>query len=230
MPMKLDICIAKWICVDFIETMMNRTDTLETNPVMGLPTLSIVAMKRGLFLLCLMPLAWLLVRGVTGDLGANPIEAITRYNGDWALRFLLITLAVTPIRIMTHWNKLIQFRRMLGLFGFFYASLHLLSYIVLDQFFAWGPIWEDIIERPYITVGMIAYVLLIPLAITSNNASMRRLKRHWQQLHYLSYPIAMLAVFHFALMVKKDLTEPLIYAFILTLLLGFRLLRKINVF
>lgn len=179
--------------------------------------------KPTLFVLCLLPLAWLVYRGLGGGLGANPIEAVIRFNGDWALRFLLITLAVTPLRRLSGWRGLIRLRRMLGLYAFFYACLHLLGYVVLDQFFDWAAIWADILKRPYITVGMFSFALLVPLAATSTNAMMRRLGRHWQRLHRLVYLIGIGGVLHFYMLVKADTREPLIYAAILAVLLAMRL-------
>jgi sulfoxide reductase heme-binding subunit YedZ len=129
-------------------------------------------LKRGVFLLCLAPLGWLLAQALLYDgLGANPIETIIRFLGDWALRLLLLTLAATPLRLLTGWGWPVRLRRLLGLFAFFYAVLHLLAYTVLDQFFAWAAIWEDIVERPFITTGMLAWLLLLALAVTSNQAS-----------------------------------------------------------
>ena len=183
--------------------------------------------KGVLFVLCLVPLARLVYGLLADTLGANPIEFITRDLGTWALNFLLVTLAVTPLRKLTGWGWLLRFRRMLGLYAFFYACLHLTSYLWLDQFFDWMEIFKDIIKRPFITVGMLAFLLLLPLAATSNNWMIRRLGgRRWQWLHRLVYPIAMLAVLHYFWLVKKDLTQPLIYAGILSLLLGARLFWK----
>jgi len=179
--------------------------------------------KPLLFLFCLLPAAWLLYGVLSGNLGANPIEAITRSLGDWALRFLLITLTVTPLRKLTGWGWLIRYRRMLGLFVFFYATLHLLSYIVLDQFFYWPEIWADIIKRPYITVGMLSFLLLIPLAVTSTKGWMRRLGKHWQQLHRLIYLCAIGGVLHYYMLVKADTREPILYGLILATLLIARL-------
>ena len=182
--------------------------------------------KPVLFAASLLPLAWLLQK-VFGDvdaLGANPIEAINRYLGDWALRFLLLTLAITPLRLLTGWHELIRWRRMLGLFAFFYALLHVTSYTVLDQQFLWAEIWKDVVKRPFITVGFISFVLLIPLAVTSTNAMVRRLGgRRWRNLHRLVYAIAIGAVLHFFWMVKSDIREPLIYAAVLAVLFGVRL-------
>ena len=156
-------------------------------------------------------------------MGANPIEFITRSTGTWTLVGLLITLSVTPLRRLTGRADLIRLRRMLGLFAFFYACLHFTTYIWLDQFFEPAAIAKDIVKRPFITVGFTAFVLLIPLAATSTNAMMRRLGRRWQQLHRLIYPIALLGVVHYLWLVKKDLTEPLIYGAVLAVLLAMRL-------
>ncbi len=180
--------------------------------------------KPVLFVLCLVPLAWLVWDGVTNNLGANPVETVRRYTGDWTLRFLLIALTVTPLRRLTGWHVVVRLRRMLGLFAFFYACLHFVSYIWLDQFFMWDAIIEDIVDRPYITVGVASFLLLIPLAVTSTNGMARRLGgRRWQRLHQLVYLIAVLGVIHFLWLVKSDISEPVIYGAILALLLGFRL-------
>lgn len=182
------------------------------------------ALKAALFLLCLVPLAGLIQGIVSDSLGANPIEAVTLSLGDWALRFLLITLAVTPLRRLSGLNWLLRLRRMLGLYAFFYALLHVLSYAWLDQFFDWGDILKDIVKRPFITFGFAAFVLLIPLAATSNNAMIKRLGgRRWQWLHRTVYAIAVFGVLHFWWMVKLDITQPAIYAAVLSLLLGMRL-------
>lgn len=175
--------------------------------------------KLSLFLLSLIPLLWLTYGALADGLGANPVETITRTLGDWALRFLLLTLTATPLRRLTGWGWPLRLRRMLGLYAFFYALLHLGSYIVLDQFFYWPEIWADILKRPYITIGMAAFVMLIPLAVTSNVSMMRRLGRHWQRLHRLVYPIAIGAVVHYLLLVKVLSMEPLLYAAILAMLL-----------
>lgn len=179
--------------------------------------------KVWIALLCLLPLVRLIVLGVGGGLGANPIEFITRSTGTWALVGLLVTLSVTPLRRLTGRADLVRYRRMLGLFTFFYASLHFVTYIWLDQFFDPAAIARDIVKRPFITVGFTAFVLLIPLALTSTQAMMRRLGRRWQLLHRLIYFIAMLGVIHYLWLVKKDLTDPLIYGGILVLLLAVRL-------
>jgi sulfoxide reductase heme-binding subunit YedZ len=180
--------------------------------------------KPVLFALCLIPLGLLVFRGLSGGLGANPIEATNRFLGDWALRFLLIALAVTPFRQITGWNAVGRWRRMLGLFAFAYVVLHFSSYVGLDQFFDWSAIGREIVKRRYITLGMLAVLLLIPLAVTSTDAMVRRLGgRRWRALHRLVYVIAPLGVTHHWMMVKKDITEPAIHAVLLAVLLGWRL-------
>jgi len=179
--------------------------------------------KLWVFGICLVPLVRLIVLGGSGGLGANPIEFITRSTGTWTLVGLLVTLSVTPLRRLTGRAELLRYRRMLGLFTFFYASLHFVTYVWLDQFFDPAAIAKDIISRPFIAVGFTAFVLLIPLGATSTHAVMRRLGRRWQHLHRLIYPIALLGVIHYLWLVKKDLTEPLIYGAILALLLAVRL-------
>lgn len=190
---------------------------------------AIRALKLVLFLLCLLPLGKLALEtfAVAGlSLGANPVEELLHRLGKWGLNFLLITLAVTPLRRLSGWTWLLRFRRMLGLFAFFYVTLHFLVYAGLDQRFDLAAIVEDIAERPYITLGMTALLLLLPLALTSTRAMMRRLGRRWQPLHRLVYPITILGVWHFYWQVKLDTLEPLIYAAILAALLGFRLVRR----
>lgn len=179
--------------------------------------------KPVLFLICLLPLAHLVYRASTGQLSADPVEDVTAVTGQWALRFLLITLAVTPVRQLTGWHALLMVRRMLGLFAFFYVCLHFLTYLVLDQFFAWSYIVEDIVDRPYILFGFTAFLLLVPLAATSTNAMIRRLgARRWQRLHRAVYVIGVLGVLHFFLLVKADIFEPVVYGAILAVLLGYR--------
>ncbi len=179
--------------------------------------------KAWIALACLLPLLRLVGLAVGGGLGANPIEFITRSTGTWTLVGLLATLSVTPLRRLTGRADFIRYRRMLGLFTFFYACLHFTTYIWLDQFFDPAAIAKDIVKRPFITVGFTAFVLLIPLAATSTHAMMRRLGRRWQQWHRLVYPIALLGVIHYLWLVKKDLTEPLVYGTVLALLLAMRL-------
>jgi sulfoxide reductase heme-binding subunit YedZ len=186
--------------------------------------------KPLVFGLALLPLA-LLGWGVWQDtLGANPIETVTRSLGEWTLRFLLLTLLLSTLRRATGWVQGIRLRRMLGLFAFFYGVLHLLSYLWLDQFFDWAEIWYDIVERPFITVGMLAFVLMVPLALTSFKAAIRKLGRNWQRLHRLIYPLTLLAVLHFWWLAdSKARTEmPLIYAVLLAVLLGERLWRLVR--
>ena len=179
--------------------------------------------KVALFFVCLIPLGRLVWLAFNGGLGANPIEFVTRSTGTWTLVFLLITLSITPIRKLTGQNALLRVRRMLGLFAFFYACLHFTTYIWWDQFFDWVAILKDIKKRPFITVGFACFVLLLPLAATSTNAMMRRLGRRWQQLHRLVYLIGIGGVVHYWWLVKKDITQPALYALVLALLLGYRL-------
>lgn len=190
---------------------------------------SIRGLKALLFVLCLVPLVKLVLElfGIAGtSLGANPVEELIHRFGIWGLNFLLITLAVTPLRFLSGRNWLIRFRRMLGLFAFFYILMHFLTYAGLDQRFDLAVILEDIAERPFITIGFIAFLLLIPLAVTSTNRMMKRLGRRWQKLHRLVYVIAVLGVWHFYWQVKLDTLEPVIYAAILAVLLGYRIWRR----
>ncbi len=187
---------------------------------------SINQLKVLVFIAGLSPALWLTFALFTDQLGANPIEAITRESGVWALRFLLLTLCLTPIRWLTGLNQIIRFRRMTGLYVFFYAVLHMLLYLWLDQFFDWSEIWKDIIKRPFITIGFISFTLLLPLALTSSNKMMKRLGgQRWKQLHKLTYIVAGLSCLHFLMLVKADITEPLIYIVILTFLMAVRLYR-----
>ncbi len=181
--------------------------------------------KPLVFTLCLLPAIFVLTDafGITAGLGANPVEAIQDRFGNWALRFILITLAVTPLRRLTNWNWLSRFRRMLGLFTFFYAFMHFLAWLILDRGLYMSDIVEDLTERPFITLGFAAVVWLSALAITSFTALRRRMGRHWQTLHQSVYVIAILGVWHYWWQVKKDVTEPLIYAVILAVLLGARI-------
>ncbi len=176
--------------------------------------------KSAAFLICLIPLGQLVFNYYSDNLTANPIEYITRFTGSYALLILLSSLAVTPLRKLTGWNELIKLRRMLGLFAFFYAALHFATYMVLDLFFDFSAIGKDILKRPYITVGFSALVLMIPLALTSNAAMIRRLGKRWQQLHYLVYGIAMLGVVHFYWLVKADIRRPVQYGAVLAASVG----------
>ena len=179
--------------------------------------------KPPLFLACLAPLAYYAWGAQADTLGANPVEAVTRGLGTWALNLLLITLTVTPLRKYSGWAWLGRLRRMLGLFVFFYATLHLTTYLWFDQFFDWPAIAKDILKRPFITVGMISFALLVPLAATSNAFAIRKLGgRRWQELHRSIYLIGLLAVLHYSWMVKADVSKPLIYALMVGALLGLR--------
>lgn len=173
----------------------------------------------------LAPLAYLALGAWRGSLGANPIEAVTRSTGVWTLRLLILTLAVTPLRRLAGWNDVIRLRRMLGLFAFFYGSLHLLTYVWLDQFFDWQAMAKDVVKRPFITAGFSAFVLLVPLAVTSTAGMIRRLGgRAWRRLHRLAYVAAALGVVHYWWLVKLDTRPPLRYAVLLAALLLARLL------
>lgn len=180
--------------------------------------------KPVVFLLCLIPAVLVVTDAleITGRLGANPVEEIQDRFGYWALRFIMITLAVTPLRRLLGWNWLSRFRRMLGLFTFFYAFMHFLTWFVLDRELRLADIVEDLTERPFITLGFTAVVLLAALAITSFAAIRRRLGRKWQTLHNAAYAVGLLGVWHYWWQVKKDISEPLIYAVILSVLLGVR--------
>ncbi len=182
----------------------------------------IVLLKRIIFAAALIPAAALMLDAFQGDLTANPIEYITHTTGDWAIRFLIITLAVTPIRRLTGWNPIIQLRRMLGLFSFFYATLHFLTWFVLDWFFNFRQMVEDIAMRPFITLGMATYVMLLALALTSTQKSIRRLGRKWALLHRLIYVAAVTALFHFWLARKTVVPQFQVVFVAAVLLLGFR--------
>jgi len=182
--------------------------------------------KPLVFITALLPVGYLIWGFFNEALGANPIEYIIRDLGDWTLRFLLITLAISPLRRLTGLAQLLRLRRMLGLYTFFYGLLHLSIYLILEQFFDWQEIWLDILERPFITIGMLAFILLIPLAVTSTTAAMRKLGKNWLRLHKLIYPISIFAILHFWWLVKADIREPFIYATILSILLLERLLRS----
>ena len=168
------------------------------------------------------PVVWLGAAASRDALGANPIEKITHVTGDWALRFLLLSLAVTPLRRLLHWNELVAYRRMLGLFAFFYAVLHLSTFVVLDHYFDWPAIVADVYKRPYVTAGATAFLCLLPLAMTSTRGWIRRLGRRWTTLHRLAYVAAVAAVFHYWWLVKADVRKPLWYAAALAVLLAAR--------
>lgn len=185
--------------------------------------------KPVLFAACLLPLALLIWNGLRDRLTANPIAEITHQTGDWTLRFILVTLSITPLRRLTGWSEIIRVRRMLGLFAFFYGALHFSTYLVLDQFFAFDEIVKDIRKRPFITVGFTSFVLLIPLALTSSAAMIRRLGgRRWQQLHRLIYLTAIGGVVHYWWLVKADVRRPQAYAAVVVLLLGYRVVTHLT--
>ncbi len=179
--------------------------------------------KRGVFLLALLPLLWISWLAFHNTLGANPVERVIHFTGLWTLYFLLITLSITPLRRLLGWNALLRIRRMLGLFAFFYGTLHLLSYAGIDQWFTWQAIIHDIVKHPYILIGVSGYVLMLPLALTSNAWAVSKLKARWKQLHRLAYVVPALGVLHFAWLVKKDMNEPLLYGALLLVLLALRL-------
>ena len=192
----------------------------------------IVVAKTLLHLAALTPLAillwqmWEVARTGSNALGADPVAEIEHRLGLWALRFLMLTLAITPLRQLTGWNVLVRFRRMLGLYAFAYATLHFAAYLGLDLRGYWTQIFEDIAKRPYITVGFLAWLLLVPLAITSTTGWIKRLGRNWARLHMLVYAAVVLAVLHFWWLVKSDIREPALYAGIAALLLGFRIWKR----
>ncbi len=201
--------------------------TTEAPLFLPLSTLTQVrfVLKPIIFVLCLLPAAWVMAAafGLVGDLGANPVEAILDHFGNWGLRFVMIALAVTPLRRMTGLGWLMRFRRMLGLFAFFYVAMHFLTWLVLDQGLLMSAIVEDIVERPFITIGFIALLLLTAMALTSTAGMRRRMGRRWNQLHYSVYAVGILGVWHYWWQVKADIREPLLYAAILSVLLGHRI-------
>ena len=185
-------------------------------------------LRAALFVTALLPLARLFYLGAAGGLGANPVEMVIRSLGTWTLMALVVTLSITPLRLATGWAWPMRLRRMFGLFTFFYAVLHLAAYLWLDQWFDLAAIWKDVLKRPYVTAGFAAMLLLVPLAATSSNGWVRRLGgRNWQRLHRLVYAVAALAVLHFwwQKAAKNDVGEPFVYAVVIALLLGVRVLR-----
>lgn len=184
--------------------------------------------RAALFALALLPLARLVALGFMDRLGANPVEFVIRSLGTWTLVLLIATLCVSPLRWLTGWAWLVRLRRMLGLFAFFYASLHLLAFVGLDRWFDWAAVWTEVLKRPYITAGMAAFALMVPLAMTSTNGMVRRLGgRNWQRLHRLVYAVALAAILHYwwHKAGKNDFSEVTIYAIVVGTLLGARLLR-----
>lgn len=194
----------------------------------------VIAAKTAVHFLVLLPALWLLWQGwlmldfQDHALTVNPIQYINQYTGDWTIRLILLGLAFTPLRKITGWKDLARFRRMIGLYACLYAALHLMNFMILDHYFDWSSILNDILKRKAITFGMIAFVLLIPLALTSTKAMIRRLGKSWLKLHRLVYAIAILAVIHNMMMVKADLFEPTLHAAILIFLLGYRFYRNIS--
>jgi sulfoxide reductase heme-binding subunit YedZ len=185
--------------------------------------------KPAIFLLCLLPVLVLAGRAfgvMGGNLGANPVETVLHTLGKWGLKFIVLTLAVTPLKDIFNFPRLLMFRRMLGLFAFFYVLLHFLTWLVLDQGLFWPGILVDIGKRPYITIGFAALLMLVPLAVTSTNKMMRRLGRRWTKLHRLIYVIAVLGVWHYFWQVKKDVREPLLYFGVVVALLAWRVWRR----
>ncbi len=188
----------------------------------------VLLLKVLIWMVGLGPVAWLIYGWFQGNLGVNPIEKVILVQGRWTLVFLLAAMAVTPIRRLTGWNRVVQLRRLVGLFAFFHASLHFLAYAGLDQFFEWPYIVEDVIERPYITAGFTAFVLLLPLAVTSTRGWIRRLGKRWQRLHRLAYVAAALGVLHFFWKVKADTFWPLVSALLLAGLFGIRVWHRVR--
>ena len=182
--------------------------------------------KIVVFPACLIPMAHLGLSAYQGNLGANPLEVITHTTGDWTLRFLLTTLSITPLRHLTKQYWMIQYRRMLGLFAFFHGTLHLTTYLWFDKFFVWHDIWQDVAKRKFITVGFLAFVLMVPLAVTSTQGMIRRLGKRWTALHRLIYVSALAGVAHYYWLVKADHRLPLTYGAILASLLAYRVVKR----
>jgi sulfoxide reductase heme-binding subunit YedZ len=219
MKKKLDISMPAWI----------SRETSEAEESAAARTFSRWGLKPLAFAVCLIPLELLVWNAFTGGIGANPVQYLVRYTGDWALRFMLIAFGVTPLRRTTGWNALARLRRMLGLFAFAYTALHTLVYFGIDQHFDPAMLWDDVIKRLYITVGTISLVMLIPLAVTSTDKMARRLGgRYWRKLHRLAYPAAAAGVLHYYLYAKTGAAQPLIYALILAVLLTVRLLTRLR--
>ena len=190
---------------------------------------TLAAIKATIFVICLGPLARLVVGGFLGKLGVNPVELITRSTGTWTLVFILVTLAVTPLRQLSGWHWLARLRRLFGLYAFFYGVMHFLTFVWLEHFFDPSAIARDIVKRPFVTMGFTALVMMVPLAITSTDAMVRRLGgRRWVALHRLIYPLAACGVIHYWWLVKRDVTQPVIYGGVLGVLIGYRLWRVLR--
>jgi len=183
-------------------------------------------LKISVFLLCLVPISLLFYNLYLDELGANPFEVLTRESGEWTLRFLLITLSLTPLKYLLNKSWPLKFRRMLGLYAFFYASVHLLTYIWFDQFFDWAEIWIDIVKRPFITMGMLSWLLLLPLAVTSTNGMKKHIGRYWKKLHQLVYLIGVLVLIHYFMLVKADIYWPVLYSVVFIALMVVRLYKN----
>jgi len=184
--------------------------------------------KPSIFFMALIPFIWLLLKVFQNDLGPDPAQALSIETGEWALRFLLLTLAITPFRQIFRMAEIARLRRMIGLFAFFYASIHFLSWMAFILGFRWLAIAEELVERPYITVGFLAYVILFLLGVTSTNSMVRRLGKNWKRLHKFVYAASILAIVHLLWILRTDVTEAVIYGVLLAILLGYRIIRKLK--
>ena len=184
--------------------------------------------KPVIFFMALIPFIWLLLKVFQNDLGPDPAQALSIETGEWALRFLLLTLAITPFRQIFRMVEIARLRRMIGLFAFFYASIHFLSWMAFILGFRWLAIAEELVERPYITVGFLAYVILFLLGVTSTNSMVRRLGKNWKRLHKFVYAASILAIVHLLWILRTDITEAVIYGVLLAILLGYRIIRKLK--
>ena len=184
--------------------------------------------KPSIFFMALIPFIWLLLKVFQNDLGPDPAQALSIETGEWALRFLLLTLAITPFRQIFRMVEIARLRRMIGLFAFFYASIHFLSWMAFILAFRWLAIAEELVERPYITVGFLAYVILFLLGVTSTNSMVRRLGKNWKRLHKCVYAASILAIVHLLWILRTDVTEAVIYGVLLVILLGYRIIRKLK--
>ena len=184
--------------------------------------------KPSIFFMALIPFIWLLLKVFQNDLGPDPAQALSIETGEWALRFLLLTLAITPFRQIFRVAEIARLRRMIGLFAFFYASIHFLSWMAFILGFRWLAIAEELVERPYITVGFLAYAILFLLGVTSTNSMVRRLGKNWKRLHKFVYAASILAIVHLLWILRTDVTEAVIYGVLLAILLGYRIFRKLK--
>ena len=184
--------------------------------------------KPVIFLLALTPFLYLLIKALQNDLGPDPAQALSIESGEWTLRFLLLTLTITPLRQMFGLIEIARLRRMIGLFTFFYATIHLVSWMAFILGFRWFAIAEELVERPYITIGFLAYIILFSLGVTSTDSMVRRLGRNWKRLHKLIYLASVLAIIHLLWILRTDITEAVIYGTLLIILLGYRVLRKLK--